>query len=154
MHTRSLTAQAISANSLRYEFTSTALTRNRFLESFTHAVIGFYGYDNGFLIFLREIVKNIYDHADGCGYCLMVKKDDGSISFEIRNQTPQSFDLELIKRSGSSKAGNDINYGFGVCGGGIDAFAKALGIALTLDATQGFLYIGEYRPKHRPDATA
>ncbi len=106
--------------------------------------LGKYPQDIQFYMFLWEVVKNIYDHANGRGeMILLVEGHD--LSFVVRDFGKKSFDLEKIKKRGSTKAGNGINFGFGVVGGGINALAKGIGIDLKLDTSRGFRYSGEYR---------
>jgi len=100
--------------------------------------------DNGFLMFLLEIVRNIYDHADGLGY-LFLRQDGGDVFFEVKDSGTECFDLSEVKKRGSTKYGNGTNFGMGLCGGMIEDVAETLGINLTIDTSRGFRYTGNYR---------
>lgn len=93
---------------------------------------------------LLEIIRNIYDHAEGRGQVCL--KDDGhTIHFEIKDYGQKAYDLEEIIRIGvSSKAGNGKNFGVGLIKGAIRGFATDLRIELKIDTSCGFKYQGTY----------
>jgi len=94
-----------------------------------------------------EIIRNIYDHADGKGQ-LYLKDDGQTISFEIKDYGSRAYDLEAIIAIGvSSKAGSGRNFGLGLIGGMIKGYANSLGIDLIIATSHGFCYSGVYRYK-------
>lgn len=97
-----------------------------------------------FFMFLREIVKNIYDHADGMGRAEFSMKE-GKIGFFIRDFGDAPYSLEEIKKIGSTKIGNDINFGNGIFGGMIEQMAIDLGIELNMKTSKGFSFHGVYK---------
>lgn len=99
-----------------------------------------------FIMLLNEIVKNIYDHADGQGEVTVVRDGD-VLSFTARDFGTKSFDLTEIRARGSTKAGNGMNFGIGVCRGLIEQLAHSVGMTgagLSLDTSKGFSYSGSF----------
>ena len=129
----------------RYEFTGTEKPRGRFLKDFSIAALPFLDFrgNNGFLMFLNEVVKNIYDHAEGKGFVLL-EKEGLVIRFMIKDYGTESYDLAEIKKAGSKKPFNGVNYGAGICMNGIEDLAKGVGIVLQIDTSCGFTYTGTY----------
>jgi hypothetical protein len=94
-----------------------------------------------FAMFAKEIVKNIYDHADGLGEATFEKIGD-SLKFEIKDYGTQAYDLDKLKAGGTTK---DTNYNKGI---GlkmmIPDMAESLGIGLKIDCSCGFTYTGTW----------
>ncbi len=98
---------------------------------------------NGLLMLFLEIIRNIYDHADGCGKIIIIKDVD-SIRFIIFDFGKKKYNLTEIKNSGSTKGGRSVNFGAGLCGSMIEDIAKTLEIKLKIDTSKGFRYEGIY----------
>ncbi len=132
-------------NEFRWEFRGADVSREVFIEKFVDALLGFVGFDNGFAMFMIEIVKNIYDHAEGRGMVTLTKKGH-ILKFEVKDFGTKSYDLEEIRKKGSTKAriGNKVNFGAGICGYAIDDLAQGIGVTFTVDTTHGFCYTGTY----------
>lgn len=121
--------------------------RTAFRREFLKAVIAKTGHLpgwNGFAQMLLEIAKNIFDHAGGDGIC-QITVVDTVVAFYIADFGKGSYDLKDVARKGSSKAGNGINYGVGICQGGIREMARSLNIDLILRTDRGFRYAGVWR---------
>ncbi len=103
--------------------------------------------DDQYLVFVmlaKEIVKNIYDHADGKGEATFIKNSD-SLSFEIKDYGTVEYDLVALQGGGSTKH-TSYNRGIGLCRM-IPDMADVLGINLHTDCTKGFTYTGEWMYK-------
>jgi len=130
---------------LKIVFEGNNISRKDFLQNFTNSTIVFVGEKHtGFVMLLREILKNIYDHADGLGQITLVNDND-SICFDIFDFGTESFNLMQIKAGTSTKSGNGINFGSGIIGGMIEDYASALKIELEIDTSNGFRYKGIYK---------
>ena len=68
----------MNENKFHYEFTGTEKPRGDFLKDFVMAAYTFLDFSgsNGFLMFMNEVVKNIYDHAEGKGFVTLTEKKD------------------------------------------------------------------------------
>ncbi len=134
----------------RIIFNGNSIPREKFRENFQNFFEDFLGdlskhpQHIQFYTLLWEIVKNIYDHADGQGE-VVLSVEACELHFVVRDFGTKSFDLEKIKKIGSTKCGNGVNFGFGIVGGGINSLAKGIGISLELDTSQGFSYSGDYK---------
>ena len=133
--------------------------RNGFLDAISSELIVFLGYerghmqkkgtggikkeDLGFWYFVREIAKNMWDHADGKGSFHFIR-DELDVRFWICDQGREGFSLATIKKGGSSKAGNGTNFGAGVIGGMIDDWSREAGLSYTLNPERGFEYTGTF----------
>ncbi len=94
------------------------------------------------LMFFREILKNVYDHADGMGR-MTLEEDAHGIRFEILDFGTEAYQFDVLMAKPSSKAGNGINYGVGL--GLIEGMAASLKIIdFRLDCSRGFTYSGVY----------
>ncbi|MFA6158750.1 MAG: hypothetical protein WC763_03980 [Candidatus Paceibacterota bacterium] len=108
----------------------------------------FDGHENGAIMFFREMIKNIYDHADGKGRARFAKEATG-IRFRIEDFGTGSHDFFALRRGGSSKAGNGINSGKGL--GLIEDMATDLHIReWNIDCSKGFAYSGLYPYANTP----
>lgn len=130
-------------------FEGNDIDRDLFLESFVNFLHDSFINEEetkyiSFIIFLREIVKNIYDHADGKGRAEFSIKE-GKIGFFIKDFGGAAYDLEKIKKIGSTKIGNGINCGNGIAGGMIEQMALDLNIQLTIKTRKGFSFSGVYK---------
>jgi anti-sigma regulatory factor (Ser/Thr protein kinase) len=97
---------------------------------------------NSATMFFGEIVKNIHDHADGKGKAMFVMVASG-VSFVIEDFGTNAYQFEVLKKGGSSKAGNRINFGMGLYL--IEGMAKDLEIIdFKIDCSKGFKYSGIY----------
>lgn len=142
-------------NELKIEFTGNHVRRNDFLEQIKESFMPFMGLDTGFMMFVWEIVKNIYDHADGKGQLTLKKEEGGEnelFHFEIKDFGTQSYDLAKIKETGSTKIDSKVNFGNGLQGGMIEGMAEDLSITLRIDTSSGFCYAGTY-PRTKDYAT-
>lgn len=136
---------------IRYTFSRYRIPRGEFLSRFKREVIDFMGgstsldqYDLVFLMFLNEIVKNIWDHADGEGRAFLSQRERG-LFFEIKDQGKESHDLAILKGGGTSKPNSGVNYGIGLSH--IEDWAKAAKVKeLAIDCSCGFRYTGVYAP--------
>ena len=99
--------------------------------------------DNGLLVLFLEIIRNIYDHADGQGKIVLIKNLD-SIKFIIFDFGKKKYNLIEIKNSGSTKEISGLNFGAGICGSMIDDISQTLDIKLKIGTTKGFRYEGIY----------
>lgn len=137
---------------LHYTFSGYRIPREEFLSHFKREVIDFMGgsveldqYDLVFLMFLNEIVKNIWDHADGEGRVFLSQKKRG-LFFEIKDQGKKSYDLAALKGGGTSKPNSGVNYGIGLSH--IEDWAKAAEVKeFSIDCSCGFRYTGVYAPE-------
>jgi anti-sigma regulatory factor (Ser/Thr protein kinase) len=97
---------------------------------------------NGLAMLMIEIIKNIYDHADGKGYIRLVRREN-YLDFEIRDFSGKSYNLDKLSVAGASKkAGNGINFGVGLRM--IPQMAEDLNIQLQITTCDGFQYKGTY----------
>ena len=131
---------------LEIEFTGNHIPRAKFLNGMQMRVIEFVGCrPMTFDAFLREIAKNIWDHADGKGYLKLVTSDENSFGFEIGDHGQSSYDFEYCKRNSrlAGTLGNTANYGIGLQGI-IPIIARTVGIEWQVDTTRGFHYKGVY----------
>ncbi|MEI8339201.1 MAG: hypothetical protein WCF94_00880 [bacterium] len=133
-------------------FTGKEKSREAFRAGAYDPVIEFVGTSdtqlNGLIMFVNEIVKNIWDHADGKGGLKMVELENGDISFEIWDDGQEAYDLKLIGKRRSRLVGNGINFGIGL--EMIPDFAKCLSVSdFKMDASKGFRYSWVYKPTRR-----
>jgi hypothetical protein len=140
-------------DTLGIRFNGKSKPRNIFLRDFREQLIEFMGgLDNystiPFVMFCNEIVKNIYDHANGLGWGTF-RREGNKIFFEIGDHGIESFDLEEIKKLGSTKIGNGINFRAGLCGDMIVDMAKTLKIKLEIITLKGFRYNGIFNEEFR-----
>jgi hypothetical protein len=131
---------------LTIDLDGTGRDRSDFLDLLTEPIDALASDDrfqaNGALMFFREIVKNIYDHAGGKGKATFVPLEDG-FSFRIEDCGKESHDLVALKSRPSSKQGNGVNYGVGL--DLIEGMARDLGIReFKVDCSRGFVYSGVY----------
>lgn len=130
---------------LEFTFTGRDIPRSKLLKQFLSSVFPIVGEEHkAFLAMILEMVKNIYDHADGWGYAKFHKLPDGEIHFEVNN----------LKGDNSAKSGRDKtqtehikntkNFGVGIAA--IKAIAKSLHILLISHKADKFEYQGIYRP--------
>jgi len=111
-------------------------TREIFLREISLTAISFVGEIMPFVMLLREIAKNIYDHNQGNGYLILNKIGD-SIEFEIGNRAAVLPDTELFP-----KTGKRVNFGVGLRN--IPEIAKTLGIELKINIPGGYVYSGTF----------
>ena len=134
--------------SFHYLFCGNHISREKFLDDFREKIEShFLRQSNiGLIMFFTEIVKNIYDHADGKGEAIFSTKHD-LIQFSIKDYGTESFDMKKIKEAGSLKTGNGLNYGLGISQGMIEKMAQDLGISLRINTSCGFSFFGVYQTK-------
>lgn len=94
-------------------------------------------FPNGIAMMVIEMVKNIYDHAGGRGYCF-IEQTDEKIFIELKDFGKDCHDFALLRDSPSSKRGNKINMGIGLRM--IEKFAARLNANLEVDTSSGFHY--------------
>ena len=92
------------------------------------------------MILFVEIVRNIYEHAEGQGEA-EIRFDKSQPEFIIFDYGKECFDIKTVIARGSTKS--DGCRGNGLCGGLIQVAAIKLGIELTIDTSRGFCYIGK-----------
>ena len=129
----------------RYFFPGDIFPREEFLDGFMIFLDGSVGVRNQALVIMfMEIAKNIYDHAGGNGVATFLLSDH-AIHFFIRDYGIETFNLDSIRKSGSSLAGNGVNYGVGIAGGAIESIARGLKIGLRINTSRGFAFRGRYQ---------
>jgi hypothetical protein len=91
----------------------------------------------------NEIVKNIYDHADGKGEAIFWKNNvKKRLYFQIKDYGTKRHSLAKIKKEAKKgKPGNGINFGAGIATI-IPGLALNLNIPLKIDTSCGFCYSG------------
>lgn len=94
-----------------------------------------------FAMFAKEIVKNIYDHADGLGEATFELKNN-CLTFEIKDYGTHAYNLEELKAGGTTKD-TPYNKGIGLKMM-IPDMAEALGVSLQVDCSHGFIYKGTW----------
>jgi anti-sigma regulatory factor (Ser/Thr protein kinase) len=94
-------------------------------------------------LLIHEMVKNIYDHADGKGG-LRIFQENGAYQFEVWD-AGQEAHVFAERQEKSTKSGNGVNYGAGLSI--IIDGARALNIQLTIQTEKGFSYSGVYTPQ-------
>jgi len=97
------------------------------------------------LPFFTEIVKNIWDHADGRGRILIVKYTISSgdfFLFSARDEGKESYSF-MDHIHNSRLRGNGVNFGRGL--DLIDDFGKDLCVRLYISTEKGFHYSGIVR---------
>ncbi len=102
---------------------------------------------NGIIMLLQDMIKNIYDHAQGKGRLEVVLEGD-RLSFLVRDYVLKSYDWAEIKKHGSTKAylpGNTVNYDQGIRGNLITGPVEDLNCKLEIDTSAGFTYVGTMR---------
>jgi len=98
--------------------------------------------ENAFCMLVNEICKNIWDHASGKGEISLELKQFG-LFFEIKDHGTGKYNLETVRKQGSSLKGNGINRGFGICGGMIQSTADILSVTdFKINTDCGFKYSG------------
>ena len=97
-----------------------------------------------FYTLLWEMIKNIYDHAEGKGKVIL-SMQNLQVDFLVKDFGTANFDLNKIKVHGSTKLGNGINSGLGLCMGLIEDSAKGIDIDLKINTSRGFCYTGIYK---------
>jgi hypothetical protein len=124
--------------------------RHRFLDQITEpidALVHGRIHANTMLMFFREILKNIYDHAGGTGEMTLEETKRG-IDFKIKDFGREAYQLDAHKTMPSSKAGNGVNFGVGLSL--INGMAKDLKIIdFRVDCSRGFTYSGVYPYKNK-----
>ena len=98
------------------------------------------------VMFFKEIVKNIYDHAHGKGEAHFSLQGD-KVIFYIKDFGTESFDLKKIRETGSTKVGNGFNFGTGISAGAIKELARCSNIRFRMRTAKGFSFCGVYRKK-------
>ncbi len=125
------------------EFAGRSMPRRQFLDQLTGPIDSLLQgrtHVNGALMFFREIVKNVYDHADGKGRARFTRLPEG-LAFRIEDFGTASYRLDELMAAPSSKAGNGINYGIGLRQ--IQEVAKDLKVVdFKVDCSKGFVYTG------------
>ncbi len=140
---------------LSIEFTGNGVPRSVFISRFSEEYFGFIPKEEPlsvpFFYLLREMAKNIYDHAEGKG-CVELGKNGRNVSFEVSDQGKEPYDFAALMEkieSGSLKRGDRVNFGIGLRS--IHKDSKFLGIDLFIDTSSGFLYRGtlnlDFEPK-------
>lgn len=130
-----------SQNQLKIEFTGCDCDRAVFLCNTRMAVMDFIGERMTLDAIIHEIVKNIYDHADGRGV-LEIRREDDLFHFQVSDHGHSPHDFEVCFYN-SRKAGNGVNHGIGL--GVIMHLAHDLDMQLSVDTSRGFSYSGTYR---------
>ena len=130
-------------NLLKIEFTGRTSDRTAFLCQTRMTVMDFIGERMTLEALIHEMVKNIYDHADGRGI-LEIHREGELFRFQVKDHGVKAHDFEICFYN-SSKSGNGINHGMGL--GIIMHLAHDLGMELSVDTSQGFHYSGTYRRK-------
>ena len=115
------------SNILRLEFSGGELNRQQFLDRIKIAVNIFTGEEMTLDSLVDEIVKKIFDHADGRGSLLITKS-------KTKNGKEFGF---VIKDEGE---GAECVVGLGV----IKDLAERLNIDLKVDTSKGYTYSGTY----------
>ncbi|MFH0846390.1 MAG: hypothetical protein V1851_03275 [Patescibacteria group bacterium] len=115
-------------------------SRQDFLERFGNLFLNLISREHfRLIIILREIIKNIYDHADGKGR-IQIKKEGSCIQFIINDYGTKKFNLGEIIPTDSKE---EIDYGAGlrIIQAGTD------GLNLKIKTSRGFSYYGRYQCK-------
>ncbi len=141
---------------LHFQFTGNDMERDAFFRPFRDTFIPFLkrrfpraNWQQMYSL-MKEILKNIYDHADGKGEAyILYDAMNRHLYFEIRDFGTKSYDLEALRKAGTSKK-TEYNRGLGLAFMIFD-LAKGLYIPLKVDASHGFTYIGTYRDIERCD---
>ncbi len=131
---------------LVYKFPGNSLPREEFRMQAKKIFLEFLGKDinTTFFFIFNEIVKNIWDHAEGQGELRITKFTD-KITFDIWDHGIHAHSLEEIRKQGSSKLESKINFGMGIASGFIESAAKSLEIKdFTIDTSCGFRYTGTF----------
>ena len=128
---------------LHITFDDTIDDRDNFLQSIRNPVMGFTKEKMRLDALIKEIAKNIYDHANGRGSLAIAKKAN-VFEFYIKDEGTESFDIESCKKD-RQPTKNGINFGIGL--GLIKDLAEALDIDLIVDTSKGFCYKGTYTSK-------
>lgn len=99
--------------------------------------------------FFGEIIKNIYDHADGCGKMILEKdKKNKLLLFDVKNEKSDSllFKTEMQKEVRQKTDYKSPQFGFQSLFLGFDGETmKKLGLQMTLTPTKGFHYAGKLK---------
>ncbi len=136
-----------SEKNYRLEFDPNEKNRDTFLRTCIDALENFVPSEipklHGFIMLVREIVKNNHDHAGGRGYMELTQVSDG-IQFEIGDYGSQSFNLSEIIATGSSRLSSGRNFGVGICQNGIVDMASTLCRDFSVDTSKGFCYRGVF----------
>ncbi len=135
-------------NVLTMRFDGTMQDRQEFLKRIQRVVINLVGSVSALDILIKEIAKNIFDHAHGLG-SLVIEILDDSYEFEIRDDGEKQYDFEYCKKN-STAVGNGINCGFGL--GVITTIPRDGEIDLRIDTSRGFRYSGTFTPIKRRSA--
>ncbi len=132
---------------LRLHFSGNKISRETFLDRYVNFFmfhLEFEGANIQFYMLLKEIIKNIYDHAGGKGELIFLMEGK-KVHFMLKDFGKKSFDLNQIKKNGSTKLGNGVNFGQGIGKGLIEDLARGIEIDLRVDTQKGFCYSGTYR---------
>jgi anti-sigma regulatory factor (Ser/Thr protein kinase) len=129
--------------SLVMVFDGSAKNRELFLNTIRVAVSDYTGEMMTLDYLMRELAKNIFDHAEGKGKMVIMRRG-GSFEFEIKDEGTEAFDYEYCMQH-SRLSGNGKNYGIGLRL--TREFAKHFSIDMHVDTSKGFRYWGVYTPR-------
>ncbi|MFZ2038687.1 MAG: hypothetical protein WAV11_02015 [Minisyncoccia bacterium] len=121
--------------------------RSEFLRKVKDTIMGSLDCDNANYVamFLVEIIKNIYDHADGYGEAKLTERQDepNIFDFVVFDEGTIRYDFEECLRK-SEFAGDKLNHpeNYGIGLGLIMDLSDMKGVTLAIDTTKGFRYTG------------
>lgn len=85
-----LVHKKIIMKKIKISFSGCTKSRSDFLEDFSNAVCNFLNreahLDLELHLYLKEIIKNIFDHNNGCGFAILEKKSDWEIIIIVANE--------------------------------------------------------------------
>ena len=128
-------------------FDGKSASREEFLGEVKKKMFSFFGLVDGVKVYMftKEMIKNIFDHADAIGECHF-KKEEGFVSFEIKDHGTKSYDIDTLKKNGTTKPENKYNFGKGLTD--IESLKSIYGATLVINAEKGFCYTGTFPLKY------
>ncbi|MBP6858096.1 MAG: ATP-binding protein [Candidatus Pacebacteria bacterium] len=122
------------------KFDNNIKDRDEFLQKVRMPVINFTKETMRLDALIHEILKNIYDHAEGKG-SLYISKAGNEFEFYISDEGTELFDIKSCIQNWQPK-NKDVNFGIGL--NLINQLADSLNIKLIIETSKGFSYRGIY----------
>lgn len=136
---------------LKLQFDGTITDRSQFLHEIRDLVTKFTKEIMTLDAVINEIVKNIFDHADGRGSLVIRRLKGGFLEFHIQDEGKETHDFEYCRTHSRLAGKTGHNYGIGL--DMITDLAGGLGIHLKVDTCRGFSYSGVYTPRNIKQTT-
>jgi len=96
---------------------------------------------------LLEIVRNIYDHAEGWGYLKLSELENNCVEFEIGNLDKSESSPKCTLKHFGKKSWDNHGAGLGCDGkqGMIFTYAESIDLQLNMDIQNGYVFRGVFK---------